>query len=286
MGLNRMTSEKQTPASAANLWSPSLDRTFWRNWYVLLGVAVGCTVGLASAMVPMLRTGWAGVWPWQDTTYVLLIGLSLVVAGLGVTLTHRQREIVTIRKRFQQLQDQTGARTVTHRLRVLALLNIARVTVGRSDLQGVLDGITNLCMEGFDCQQVSLMLLDRRTHELEARSATGHESLALVLGAHRRVGQGVSGWVAKRRQPVLINSPLDARHYPGLELRDPSLSAAMVVPIVVGDDLIGVLNVSSRSSETRYTEEDLYTLGIFAENVGVCVQRLSGAESQEDSLRG
>jgi hypothetical protein len=122
------TSKKQMPASVAVRWGQSLDHGLRRYWYLFPGVAVGCAAGLAVAAVSVLRSGRVGVWLWPGMDPLLLVGVSLVV---------------TIRKRFQQLRDKTGASNAKHRLGLIALVNSARGTVGRADLHRVVDEITN-----------------------------------------------------------------------------------------------------------------------------------------------
>jgi hypothetical protein len=46
----------------------------------------------------------------------------------------------------------------------------------------------------------------------------------------------------------------------------------MVVPIIVRDDLVGVLNVSSRSMDVVYVNEDLLALRGFASSAGACIR--------------
>ncbi len=46
----------------------------------------------------------------------------------------------------------------------------------------------------------------------------------------------------------------------------------MVVPILLRDELVGILNVRSRAPGIRYHYEDLQALQVFAENVGTIIR--------------
>jgi GAF domain-containing protein len=72
----------------------------------------------------------------------------------------------------------------------------------------------------------------------------------------------------------------------------------MVVPIILRDELFGVLSVSSRSRRVRFDYEDLETLLVFAETAGIVsrhaeqsmwmratIQRLDSALYEKGSLR-
>jgi GAF domain-containing protein len=62
------------------------------------------------------------------------------------------------------------------------------------------------------------------------------------------------------------------------------LTAAMVVPIMVRDELVGVLNISSRAPHTIYMEEDLRALEVFAENAGTCIRQAERSEWMRQTI--
>ena len=62
------------------------------------------------------------------------------------------------------------------------------------------------------------------------------------------------------------------------------LTAAMVVPIMVRDELVGVLNISSRAPNTTYAEEDMRALEVFAENAGTCIRQAERAEWMRQTI--
>lgn len=255
-----------------------LERRFWRNWILFLGVTIVTTTGLVTALRPVLTEQFLNFWPWAGTEYVLLTSISVLVTGFAVYLSHQQRQIAVVRRRFYRLQEQTNERTRRHYTRLLALFNVSRLAGTDTDLQNLFDSVTNMCVEAFECEQASLMFSNKKTSELEVESATGHINIAEVMGTRRKVGEGVAGWVAEHREPLLIVPDMDARKYPGLVLKDRALSTAMVVPIIVRNKLIGILNVSSRTPGFRYDQEDLRTLQIFAENVGTYIRHTAHAD--------
>jgi GAF domain-containing protein len=57
-----------------------------------------------------------------------------------------------------------------------------------------------------------------------------------------------------------------------------------VVPIMVRDELVGVLNISSRATETIYFEEDLRALEVFAENAGTCIRQAERSEWMRQTI--
>ena len=128
------------------------------------------------------------------------------------------------------------------------------------------------------------MMLNEKTQELEMRSATGHLEHGKVRAARQKVGEGIAGWVAKTQEPLILGREVDPSQYPGLKLRSLVLTAAMVVPIILREQAVGVLSISSRSPETQYTQDDLRALQVFAENAGTCIRHAEQAEWMRETI--
>ena len=206
-------------------------------------------------------------WPWIKTDYVLLAALTVLLPVLG----HQRRKVLAVQQQLERAQKQAIGQGRRDETRLHALLRVSQLMRSNNDLQGVFDCITNMCIEAFDCQQASLMLANREGTELHVCAATGHANLAEVLSSRQRIGENIASWAAEHRTAILLQSSMDATKYPGMKLRDSSISSAMVVPIVIADALVGAINVGSRSTDSFYDEHDLQVLQVFAENVGTCI---------------
>ena len=108
------------------------------------------------------------------------------------------------------------------------------------------------------------MVLNQETEELVVRSAIGHADMARALGASQRLGEGIAGWVAKKRRALLLGPDVEPGNDKGFERKVHPLTAAMVMPMILADQLIGVLNVSSRSPGVSYSQDDLRSLRLFS----------------------
>lgn len=170
---------------------------------------------------------------------------------------------------YQQHQVMATRRSLQKR-RLLAILTVARTMGTETNLQNIFDAITDICRRTFECDQVSLMQMDPERETLVVCSASGHRDLTTVLGSQMPVGTGVAGWVAARREPLILGTKINKSQFDGYEPKVDNLCAAMVVPIILRDELFGVLSVSSRNSKVRYDDEDLEALLVFAETAGLC----------------
>jgi len=261
-----------------------------RNWYLLVGVTILSTLGLAVAVAPVLSEQLGTLWPWPNTHMVLLGGLIASVVVLTVYLTVQQRRFTQVGQEVHHLEEEAATRERQDHARLKALLNISRMMGSVTNLEDVFKGIMDACIELFNAQQASLMLLNSETNELEVRAATGHLDKEGVRVARRKVGEGVAGWVAKKHQPLVLGPNADVSQFPDLEADVSDSTAALVVPVMLREELVGVLSIRSRVVGDQYSDEDLQALRVLAENVGTLIRHSEHVEwmrtTIEDSRAG
>ena len=115
--------------------------------------------------------------------------------------------------------------------------------------------VTWFC-EHFGVERCSLMLLDDAQETMHIGAYRGLD--AGVAGAARvRVGQGIAGWVAHHRRPLLVrvkNEDVPVKH----TRQDAYNSDSFIsVPLVYNDRLSGVLNLSNKRGGEVFDELDL-----------------------------
>ncbi len=264
-------SERESVRFGKPQWADDhiLYRSIWRNSLSLTAALSIMTVGLGAALSPFIREHLLDSWPGTKTFLILLMSLSLTVSTFIASLARRQRRIIELHKEFQQ--EALTRRIRQHANRLRALTNISHIISVETDLQSIFDSIAKMCVETFCCYRASLMLYDCEQEDLVVRSVCGHSDVE-ILHLRQRLGEGIAGYAAQHREPLLLSSPSDYAKYPGLEYKDPTLTSAMVVPIIVRDELVGVLNVSSRSEDIVYETEDLLALQGLASSAGACIR--------------
>jgi len=212
------------------------------------------------------------------TDSLLLVGFALSAVAAVVYAFIERRRIRALESRMVALVNEEQDTSGDHHNHLQAFLKVSRTIGTETNLQKVLDCITHTCLENFNCQQASLMMLSQSTGELEVRSAAGHTNLDQIIGARMKRGYGVAGWVAEKNTPMVIDKNTNLSEYAGIKLAQPSLASAMVVPVRVKDRVVGVLNVASREPSVRYGDRDLQVLQVFAENAGACIRHVEQVE--------
>jgi GAF domain-containing protein len=82
-------------------------------------------------------------------------------------------------------------------------------------------------------------------------------------------GQSIVGWVTGHQQPrVALDVGADAVHFKNPDL--PHTRSEMALPLIVGDRLLGALDVQS-IEETAFDEEDVAILRLMADQVAVAI---------------
>jgi putative methionine-R-sulfoxide reductase with GAF domain len=279
---NTKTKQNQAPDQ---LRQPILDARLRRNWRLMVGVTIASTVGMAVAVAPVLGQQFGTIWPWPNTHLVLLGGLAVSVVLMVAHLTIQQRrmsdihgEIRCLEGAVQHLEEESIERERQNHARLKALLNISRMMGAVNRLDKVFESVVNTCIELFDAQQASLMLLNYDTNELIVQAAKGHPEPDRVKSARQKVGHGIAGWVAKNCQPVILGPDMDLDPYPGLPVVVSELTAAIVVPVLLRDELIGVLNIRSLKEGMSYDDDDLQSLRVLAENIGTVIRHSEHVE--------
>jgi transcriptional regulator with GAF, ATPase, and Fis domain len=260
-----------------------IHQSAYTNWFLIGTVVLLTLVCLASVLPPVLSNEFATHWLFSKQQMLLIAGLTLALLLL-VGLAHQRRYLVALRRQFEAIQRAERERTERHAARTYALLNMSRVMVEQNDLQMVFDSITKSCVDAFACDKASLMIFDRESTSLVVRAVSGKSIPADMLGTRQALGTGISGWVAQRREPLVLRAN-QRPNVPGLELKNKEVIAAMIVPVILRDELVGVVNVSTRSPEINFDDDDLHALQVFAENVGAAVRHTEQTEWMRATIR-
>jgi len=145
------------------------------------------------------------------------------------------------------------------------LLDAGRAINQLLDLPELLETVLRSACELLDANGGSMMLVEG--DELVTLCVRGREE---AVGARLRLGEGIAGHVALRREPVLIEGHVDPKEFPGLADRPPYVESAMSLPLVHRDEVVGVLNVNA-AADYAFTDYDLRAVAVFAEQAAAAI---------------
>jgi len=167
--------------------------------------------------------------------------------------------------RFLQAQDRLAG---LHRLAVALSQAESRVEM----LNQVMDGLKSR----FSFDYSAFFRYTPRGLELEVLKVSEDVKFAPYVKSGWRIppGQGAVSWVAEHRQPLLLaDAPSDPRYLPGSS----DIRSELAVPVLVGDELLGVLNVESRRP-SAFGIEELTVLQTVASQLAIGLDNLRSRE--------
>lgn len=156
--------------------------------------------------------------------------------------------------------------------RLKLLYEISRELTATHDLTTLLQRLLQHVQRATQAESGSVLLLDRRGRPLDGvllyRQQTTPHALPQLLPMFQ---QGIAGWVARQRQPVLIeDTSTDARwKSPGGE-EAPARKSAIAVPLMAREQLLGVLTIA-RPLPACFTPADLAWAQSIAEQASMAV---------------
>jgi len=117
----------------------------------------------------------------------------------------------------------------------------------------------------------SLMLLDKENQELSIRAAKGLNE-NIIKKAKAKVGEGISGWVAKNKEPLLIKDIARDKRF-RRRSKGYHNNSLLSVPLVANDEVLGVINVNNKVSKETFQEKDLDILKEMASHVSGAIDK-------------
>ncbi|NTW97326.1 MAG: PAS domain-containing protein [Oscillochloris sp.] len=125
--------------------------------------------------------------------------------------------------------------------------------------------------EATQADRASLMRYEPEHQQLRITATIGIDT-AMIGQATISLGEGIAGWVALNRRPLLLPSGPDIPRHLSEYMHQHAISSALCVPMVIGDQLSGVLNLARQGDATAFTPEDLWFAALLAERQAAALQ--------------
>jgi GAF domain-containing protein/ActR/RegA family two-component response regulator len=154
---------------------------------------------------------------------------------------------------------------------LLALHEITQVIQTELDLPKLLNLISQLAAKLLEADAGGILLLDDEKNHLTFKGSYGLGQ-QIVAGTCDLVGSSIAGRVVENGRPLIIHdAPKDARFYnPAAE--GEGLLAIVSTPLSVRGDIIGTLDVHSKSNPQAFNEDDLQILSLLATQAAIAIE--------------
>jgi phosphoserine phosphatase RsbU/P len=149
-----------------------------------------------------------------------------------------------------------------------SLYEVGKLLSGKLDLEELLQIIIEQVFNLVKARLATIYLVDPRDGSIREVVSMGvppeYESKLTM-----KIGEGITGWVAKTGQSAVINNVTENHHYVPLL---PETKSEIAVPLLSRGKVVGVFNVES-DQLNAYSKEDLELLETFASQAAISIER-------------
>src|SRR5262245_8780541 len=156
----------------------------------------------------------------------------------------------------------------------LALLHrISGIATSDMSLQKMLNELIGLIISVTDCDACLVYLLDEARNEI-VLCASQLPHAGEIGNIRLKIGEGVTGWVAKHHSVVALSSRAssDPRFKPFTSLPEDTYEAYLSVPLISSGQVIGVINVHHQQPH-GHAPEEIALVSYVAEQMGGAIAK-------------
>jgi len=196
--------------------------------------------------------------------------------SLNVTQTELESRTSDLLVANRQLENRTR--------KLHAVAEITRTATALRDFEQLLTSITSIIGSQLGYHHVAIFLLDEQRQYAILRSANTETGLKMIARGYRQpVGQlAIVSTVAQTGQPRIV---LHADENSASQESDlPETRSELALPLKWSNEIIGVLDIQS-INPGDFGEDDISTLSILADQVGIALQNALLFEESQRALR-
>jgi GAF domain-containing protein len=232
-----------------------------------------------SAYPTTLLRRWAS---YVGTYFLVSVLMHLSLQSIRSALIQSRQNATELMESNRNLQDiranleervQERTRALEQRaVQLQAAAEVGHAAVSINNLNDLFNTITTLISERFGYYHVGIFLLDTQGEYAELRAANSEGGLRMLARNHRlKVGEtGIVGYVTNTRRPrIALDVGRDATFFNNPDL--PDTRSEMALPLVVGDTLLGALDIQSTKSGA-FSEEDVEIMLVLADQLAIAIQ--------------
>lgn len=220
------------------------------------------------------------------------------IRNMNITLEERLKEIeylnITLEERIEEIEEanfriadlageleerNTNLERAVNRLQALNQMGLSINST--TNLERLFNHLIIRALETLNAQVGYILLLDKDSWTLRIGAAKGiAESFERDMRIPIKPG-GVSHWVIKNRQPLLIGNVAESREFSRVSRLGFTRESVICAPLTNQDEVIGTLTFGNRRDDTPFSNEDLELISTIAAQASVAIRNARLYEEQE-----
>jgi len=161
-----------------------------------------------------------------------------------------------------------------------ALNNMTKELYESAYFEELLNALLDTSITTTKADTGSIMLLDQDNSELSIKFSRGIKD-DIVKSSRVRLGEGLSGLVAKDRRPLFIDDSMNDAIIKK-RMKRPEIKSSIIYPIEVQNNLLGVINVNSTGKNSTFDSETLDLVGNFTRLTKIALNMFSKKQTLSD----
>lgn len=196
------------------------------------------------------------------------------IVGIGREISERKKLLTALQKAQEELESRVEQRTNELKRaneQLEALYRVGQTITAPLQLEVVLEVVARSTANLLGMDTGVILLVDETGEYLTIKGAYGL-SEAVIKGTRDKIGESIAGRVVQTGQPIIYNDAPNDTRFSNLSATGEGLLSGVSVPLVLGERIIGTLDVHSKKSRQAFSEEHVRILNMLASQVVIAIE--------------
>jgi signal transduction histidine kinase len=245
--------------------------------YQLSGAMWAVGLALVSELArELFRAATLPNYPFFISSVTFRVGIDAIIALVaGIMARSLDQQAALAEDRASQFED-VARREAAARKELAAFHTAVMAGVAAEDLETALQSMVRTVAADLDLETLSIAIIEDGV----LRPMAVHGLSPDIKQMRLQRGEGITGQAWARGEPLLVEDVTTDRHY---VLTDPTIRSELAVPLRVGGEIIGILDVESRRPGAL-TPASLDLLSRLADQVALVVNNASALSRQRQTV--
>ena len=151
------------------------------------------------------------------------------------------------------------------------LLEVSRLISSNYPIPTVIKRICGKLRKLLDTDDCSIMILNEKSRELAFSESSGLTRWEMK-NIKFALGEGVAGWVAKHKKPVLIDDVKTDARFKAIDDQKRRMVSMISAPLMVKRRVIGVLSLTTRHEDHKFTQDELELVVLMSAHISLALE--------------
>ncbi|OQY35892.1 MAG: hypothetical protein B6I38_00980 [Anaerolineaceae bacterium 4572_5.1] len=194
------------------------------------------------------------------------------------------RELENIRATLEQRIANRTSKLEQQAVQLQIATEVGRAATTIRDIKKLLPQVAQLIGESFGFYHIGIFLISANNEYAVLKAATSEGGQKMLDRGHRLKigGFSIVGHVtAKREARIALDVGEDAVFFDNPDL--PETRSEMALPLIAGDELLGVIDVQSKR-EAAFSNEDISVLQTLADQIAIAIENARLLTERQEAL--